>query len=99
MYSRAMNGHFDKHGRKGPSSSGNAGGSPFDVSPTAKQWYDTLGVQSSATPEEIRKAYQKAMAKHHPDRTGGDDTKAKELSNAYARIKTHLKGQGVNLSH
>lgn len=43
-----------------------------------------LGVPSSATEEEIKKAYRAAASKHHPDK-GGDEVKFKELQEA-ARV-------------
>jgi len=33
--------------------------------------YDILGVKKSATPQEIKKAFQKLIKVHHPDK-GGD---------------------------
>ncbi len=32
-----------------------------------KDYYATLGVKKTATPEEIRKAFRKAARKYHPD--------------------------------
>lgn len=46
-------------------------------------YYDTLDVTKTATQEEIKKAYRKLAMKYHPDRTGGDDTKFKEIQLAY----------------
>jgi DnaJ-class molecular chaperone len=46
-------------------------------------YYSTLGVSRNATPEEIKKAYRKQAMQHHPDRTGGDDAKFKEIQAAY----------------
>lgn len=50
-----------------------------------KNPYDILGVQPTASNEEIKKAYRKLSLKHHPDR-GGDEEKFKELSAAYEQI-------------
>ena len=44
--------------------------------------YETLGISRSASHDEIKKAYRNAAREHHPDK-GGDDTKFKEITNAY----------------
>jgi molecular chaperone DnaJ len=50
-----------------------------------KDYYATLGVKRTATPEEIRKAFRKAARKYHPDVNPGDkkaEEKFKEISEA-----------------
>ena len=46
-------------------------------------YYETLGLNPSANLQEIKKAYRRLSIKHHPDKTGGDATIFKALSEAY----------------
>ncbi|HRH32710.1 MAG TPA: molecular chaperone DnaJ [bacterium] len=49
----------------------------------SKDYYSILGVPKTATEEEIKKAFRKEAHKHHPDKSGGDEAKFKELNEAY----------------
>lgn len=44
--------------------------------------YQTLGVERTASEDEIKKAYRKKAMKHHPDR-GGNEAEFKKIEEAY----------------
>jgi molecular chaperone DnaJ len=51
-----------------------------------RDYYEVLGVGKDASADEIKKAFRRAAVEHHPDR-GGDETKFKELNEAYEVLK------------
>ncbi|MGH7175193.1 MAG: DnaJ domain-containing protein [Minisyncoccia bacterium] len=57
----------------------------------AKNYYDTLGVEKSASKEDIKKAFRKLAHKYHPDKGGGDEAKFKEVTEAYAVLNDDKK--------
>lgn len=57
-----------------------------------KNFYDILGVKSSATPDEIKRAYRKLASQHHPDK-GGDVKKFQEIEEAYRTLSDPQKRQ------
>ncbi|MDT8442341.1 MAG: J domain-containing protein [Desulfuromonadales bacterium] len=53
----------------------------------AKDYYAVLGVDKSASAEQIKKAYRKLAVKYHPDKNPGDqqaEERFKEITEAYA---------------
>lgn len=49
----------------------------------AKNYYQILGVPKNAPKEDIKKAYRHLAQKHHPDKSGGNEEKFKEINEAY----------------
>ncbi|MFA4937586.1 MAG: molecular chaperone DnaJ [Patescibacteria group bacterium] len=49
----------------------------------SKDYYQILGVSKSATTDEIKKAFRKLAHEHHPDKSGGNEAKFKEINEAY----------------
>ncbi len=55
-----------------------------------KDYYKTLGVEKSATQDEIKKAYRKLAVKYHPDKNKGDkaaEEKFKEIGEAHEVLR------------
>jgi len=56
----------------------------------SKDYYNILGVSKSASDDEIKKAFRKLAHKYHPDKSGGDEAKFKEINEAYQNIFTEF---------
>lgn len=48
-----------------------------------KDYYNILGIEKSASADEIKKAFRKLAHKYHPDKPAGDEAKFKEVNEAY----------------
>jgi molecular chaperone DnaJ len=57
----------------------------------AKDYYETLGVQKNASKDEIKKAFHKMAHKYHPDKSGGNEAKFKEVNEAYQTLSDDQK--------
>ncbi len=59
---------------------------------TKRDYYEVLGIGKNASADEVKKAFRKLAIEHHPDR-GGDETKFKEVNEAYEVLKDDKKRQ------
>lgn len=56
-----------------------------------RDFYEILGVQKTASKDEVKKAFHKLAHKYHPDKTTGDSEKFKEISEAYTILSDDKK--------
>jgi molecular chaperone DnaJ len=59
----------------------------------SKDYYQILGVSRNASDEEIKKAYRRLAHKYHPDKEEGNETKFKEINEAYQVLSNKEKRQ------
>lgn len=57
----------------------------------AKDFYKILGVEKNASQDEVKKAFRKMAHQYHPDKNNGDDTKFKEVNEAYQVLSDEKK--------
>ena len=59
-------------------------------------YYESLGVSTSATADEIKKAFRRLANQHHPDK-GGDTAKYQEIQKAYDTLSDNQKRQQYDM--
>ena len=68
-----------------------------------RDYYDVLGVNREASPEQLKSAYRKLAVKYHPDKNPGDqkaEEKFKEASEAYGVLSDKSKKENYdNFGH
>lgn len=57
----------------------------------SKDYYNILGVEKNASKDEIKKAFYKLAHKYHPDKKEGDETKFKQVNEAYQVLSDDAK--------
>jgi curved DNA-binding protein CbpA len=65
----------------------------LDPDPTSEDLYAILGIDSTATPAQIKKAYRAAAMKYHPDQCRDPDAaeKFKRIKEAYEHLSDKFK--------
>jgi DnaJ-class molecular chaperone len=54
-------------------------------------YYDVLNVTKNSSIDDIKKSYRKLSMKYHPDKNNGEDTKMKQITEAYSIIGDPIK--------
>ena len=57
----------------------------------SKNYYELLGIQKTASKDDIKKAFRTMAHKYHPDKKGGDEAKFKEVNEAYSVLSDDKK--------
>jgi molecular chaperone DnaJ len=60
-----------------------------------RDYYEVLGVEKSASKDDIKKAFRKKAVEHHPDK-GGDEAAFKEVNEAYEVLSDDSKRQAYD---
>lgn len=66
--------------------------------PQKRDYYDVLGLQKNATPEQVKQAYKELAKKYHPDlnKEAGAEEKFKEVLEAYTILSDSQKRQAYD---
>ena len=56
-----------------------------------KDYYKILGISRTSTEDEIKKAFRKLAHQYHPDKSGGNEAKFKEINEAYQVLSDDKK--------
>lgn len=56
-----------------------------------KDYYSVLGVPKTASKDDIKKAFRKLAHQYHPDKKGGDESRFKEVNEAYSILSDDNK--------
>jgi len=57
----------------------------------ARDYYAILGINKTASKDDIKKAFRTLAHKYHPDKKGGDEAKFKEVNEAYTVLSDDKK--------
>lgn len=57
----------------------------------ADDYYAVLGVERTATADDIKRAYRKLAHQHHPDKAGGNEEEFKKINAAYEVLSDEQK--------
>jgi len=60
--------------------------------------YATLGVNSNASQDEIKKAYRKLAFKHHPDKSTGNKSEFQKIGKAYEHLEDPQKRRQYDMA-
>ena len=64
-----------------------------------KNFYNILGINNDANNNHIKNAFRKLSLQFHPDRTGGNGDKFKEVNEAYQILSDPDKKKGYDLTN
>jgi len=59
----------------------------------SKDYYKLLGIEKSASAEEVKAAFRRLAHQYHPDKPSGDEAKFKEINEAYQVLGNPQKRQ------